>query len=163
MQNFPISEVVFPGEAPELTEKVSSSQVTTASLQNDIHVGEISSESHGKSDPRRQTIDLTPTGSDDSQNTTPRHKSLSVGKRTFKDFSTASFGEIQKAVENTIEEDDFKSTEHLLDSQESSVSAWALETRRTAFNAMFGNAAEWAGLLSTTNNHTNPERELGED
>lgn len=54
---------------------------------------------------------------------------------------------------------------HLLDSQESSISAGALETRRTAFDFMLrsSNPVPWDGLLSTSNNHSHVEPELGED
>lgn len=54
---------------------------------------------------------------------------------------------------------------HLLDSQESSISAGALEMRRTAFEFMLrsSNPVPWDGLLSTTNNHSHVESELGED
>lgn len=49
------------------------------------------------------------------------------------------------------------------ESQENSMSNWT-EARRVAHNAMLNQpgASAWAGLLSTTNNHTHPEEELGE-
>lgn len=85
-------------------------------------------------------------------------------KRTYDDFSkqsprAVSPPSIQKTVEDTSE-----STDQLIDSQESSISTWRLDTRRDAFNAMLDQSSPggWAGLLSTTNNHAHAEEELGE-
>lgn len=98
---------------------------------------------------RKQVIDLTLSESDSSQG----HKNAvppTPRKRSYADFDDQYLGEVSH--QETRE-----------DSQESSISNWT-ETRRGAHNAMLNQlgASGWAGLLSTSNNHTYPEEELGE-
>lgn len=109
-------------------------------------------------------IDLTLEGSDASQDTAKRMKV--PNKRNFEDFNDE--GDIvQRGTPETEgqEEETAQDDRHLLDSRESSISARALKTRRTAFGFMLqsSNPAPWNGLLSTTNNHSHVESELGED
>lgn len=98
---------------------------------------------------RKQVIDLTLSESDSSQG----HKSAVLPrprKRSYADFDDQHLGEVSH-----------QETEE--DSQESSISTWT-ETRRSAYDAMLNQSggSGWAGLLSTSNNHTRPEEELGE-
>lgn len=92
-----------------------------------------------------------------SLRTESQYRSSTPSKRTYNEFSD------DKRAQPSDEER-AEGTSHLLDSQASSVSALSLETRRVAFEAMLNTTrgGGWAGLLSTTNNHTHPEHELGE-
>lgn len=108
-------------------------------------------------------IDLTH-DSDDSQAPRLDRRSSSPHKRTYEDF-TEDLKHLRRGNQDSILTHDQNETIHLVDSQESAISASSLEIRRNAFNAMMGIALdqyEWLGLLSTTNNHTRPETELGE-
>lgn len=113
--------------------------------------------------PGHYVIDLTHDSSDIEVPPVQRRPS-SPNKRTYEDFTeyeevSRDEGQVSDIMTNEDE------TSHLVDSQESAVSSWRLETRRNAFNAVLGIAPDqyaWNGLLSTTNNHTDPERELGE-
>lgn len=86
------------------------------------------------------------------------------GKRTFEEFAKPAPGAVGPSSTQEAPDDNLEETGHLLDSQDSFISAWRLETRRNAFNAILSHSSSgsWAGLLSTTNNHAHPEEELGE-
>lgn len=114
---------------------------------------------------QQEVLDLTLEGSDSSQDTMLR--AMTTNKRHFEDFNNE--GDIIRpgipekvAPEAEVTDED---NWHLFDSQESSISDRALETRRMAFEAMLqsSNPALRDGLLSTTNNHSHLEPELGED
>lgn len=137
------------------------SQETAASLSS-IHCNiEDDAQRCQPADNQLQIIDLT-LDSDVSHNAPVHRETLSLGKRAYGEFADRQHisdnddGNDKLAIEDTS---------HLIDSQGSSLSARRLETRRNAFNAMIGDASVisvWDGLLSTTNNHTHPESELGE-
>lgn len=151
-----------PGEASQHAEIAIPSPATTASAikqhsgHGDVH--------HAKDVANRQhqIIDLTLEETDGSQSTATQPRRGFQLKRNFESFaeSVESMDRTGSHGETTHEDHS-----HLVDSQESSVSARALETRRTAFNSVLheSNPARWAGLLSTTNNHTHRERELGDE
>lgn len=110
----------------------------------------------------QRVIDLT-LDSDPIQAPALKRRHTSPGKRTYSEFTerSHSLGDEKLDDEHATEDD----ASHLVDSQESSISANRLEARRNAFNAMNGVApapSAWDGLLSTTNNHTHLEPELGE-
>lgn len=145
-------------QAPQREEKAAPSQATTASMDYD-DLDKVKGTEN--TDRKHQVIDLTLEGSESSQNIATQDRSIQL-KRNFEVFAEGS-----KPVERTglrdktADEDD----SHLLDSQDSSISAAALETRRAAFNSALqeSNPDRWAGLLCTTNNHTREENELGEE
>lgn len=149
-------------QAPRRDVRAGPSQATTASI---VHEGQINwNDPQGNDGTSRQhqVIDLTLEESESSQNTATQDTRSQLLKRDFESFVEES-ELIQRAHSRgeTTDEDN----KHLLDSQETSVSARALETRRNAFNsALHGsNSDRWTGLLCTTNNHAHEERELGED
>lgn len=111
---------------------------------------------------RRQVIDFTLEGSDASHGTvsTP----MISTKRNFEDFSEDDYPLIGGSLETAGTKEEV-AVGDLFDSQESSISDLALETRRAAFEAVLQSSspAPWNGLLSTTNNHSHLEDELGED
>lgn len=148
---------------PQHHERAEPSQANTASTTHEDHDNR--TEAHDKDCTGRehQVIDLTLEESESSQNTGTQHtQSQVVLKRNFE-----SFVEDCEAVQRTRSPDETtdEDNSHLLDSQETSISARALETRRTAFNSVLheSNPDRWTGLLSTTNNHTHEESELGEE
>lgn len=144
-------------------ERAEPSQATTASITHEDH--DNMTEAHDKEDAGReqQVIDLTLEESESSQNTgTQSTQSQVVLKRNFESFvEDCEAVQRTRSTDKTADEDN----SHLLDSQETSISARALETRRTAFNSVLheSNPDRWTGLLSTTNNHTHEECELGEE
>ena len=149
---------------PLQTQRKDSSQATTASIYG---AGEnrYRSQENDQAGQHQQVIDLTLDSSDASQGAVVQPNRMTPGKRDFEDFNEEESlvpidMERIASEKESIEEDDM----HLLDSQESSLSARALEARRTAFNTVLrsSSTASWAGLLSTTDNHTYPESELGE-
>lgn len=164
----PVAEVLSPdldentGKFPPRNKKAISNQATIASETNEDH--DIGNETHNddRANRQHQVIDLTLEESEDSHNaTTQDTRGISL-KRSFGSFvESVELLDSIEAVDETTEEDN----SHLIDSQETSVSAHALETRRTAFNSVLHefNSAQWSGLLSTTNNHTHKESELGEE
>lgn len=117
--------------------------------------------------PQQTVIDLTLDDIISSQEIPNQEKPISSRKSHFEDFidkdnhvRNNGLGTIG-SEEDTSDRDD----RHLFESQESSISACALATRRTAFDAVLHSSSSttWAGLLSTTDNHTHLESELGED
>lgn len=108
-----------------------------------------------------EVIDLTK-GSDHGQD--------AVEHRTISRTSKRPFEECAQDQQSFIENDqggDFRTEDvnALVNSQGSSRSARSLEIRSSVFNIMSGGSAGtyvWDGLISTTNNHTYPEAELGE-
>ncbi|KAK7716268.1 hypothetical protein SLS64_003420 [Diaporthe eres] len=128
------------------------SQATTA---NDLHDNDCTNRQH-------QVIDLTLEETESSQDTATQDTRSQLLKRNFESFIEGS-EPIQRAQsrDETTDEDN----SYLLDSQETTISARALETRRTAFNSVLheSNPDRWDGLLCTTNNHTREESELGEE
>ncbi|KAL1875780.1 hypothetical protein Daus18300_002971 [Diaporthe australafricana] len=164
----PVAEVLSPdldgntGETPPHNQKAVSNRATTASATTEYH--DIGDETHNDDLANRQheVIDLTLEESEDSQNTATQHTRGTSLKRSFGSFvESAEPVDSMGALDDITDEDN----SHLLDSQETSVSARALETRRTAFNSVLheSNPARWSGLLSTTNNHTHQESELGDE
>ncbi|ROW03119.1 hypothetical protein VMCG_05828 [Cytospora schulzeri] len=147
-------------EVPLHSHRTGPSQATTAPF----HCGDRSQESD-TTDEKQQVIDLTFEGSDASQDTLTR--AIARNKRNFEEFNTrrdtVQIGTPEKVglQEDATHGDD----RHLFDSQDSSLSARTIETRQTAFDAMLHSSIsiQWDGLLSTTNNHSHPESELGDE
>lgn len=160
-QRLPRRDFAASGGLLSHNETSHSNQVTTALLP--IVHGEIVDEptTNRLANSQQQTIDLTHDAYADRNALFNRETSMLI-KRPYSNFA----GERQstmdcRGTESTIED----STSHLIDSQGSSISERRLETRRDAFNAMMGDPSihhTWNGLLSTTNNHTRPDSELGE-
>ncbi|KAK7737106.1 hypothetical protein SLS63_002897 [Diaporthe eres] len=123
--------------------------------RNDLHDNDCTNRQH-------QVIDLTLEETESSQDTATQDTRSQLLKRNFESFIEGS-EPIQRAQsrDETTDEDN----SYLLDSQETTISARALETRRTAFNSVLheSNPDRWDGLLCTTNNHTREESELGEE
>ncbi|PSR97444.1 beta-lactamase-like protein [Coniella lustricola] len=94
---------------------------------------------------------------DSSQGTMCHIRSPELSKRAYGEFADGTSAHIGG---EGISED----ASYLLKSQATLVSAFEGESRRVAFESILGTSGHggWAGLLSTTNNHTHPERELGE-
>lgn len=136
---------------------INSSQATTASLSAAEPLAHRSRQTHV-----RPVIDLTFEDHADSQRILHNHRTLIPGKRSFDHFTEHE--EPHEDVYQGPGHDSCEDIGHLLDSQGSSISARAMETRQTAFNAMIDGScmSGWNGLLSTTNNHTHLETELGE-
>ncbi|KAJ4423193.1 hypothetical protein N0V82_002187 [Gnomoniopsis sp. IMI 355080] len=150
-----VREAELPGDA------LNSSQATTASRPSVNREIKDDCTTREPVDGQQRIIDLT-LDSEASQSSAVRSKTSSSSKRSYdecvKKQPTSMDGD--RADESTIEDTNF-----LVNSQGSSLSARSLESRRNAFNAMLGRSSvhyTWTGLLSTTNNHTHPESELGE-
>lgn len=149
-------------EALPQNDALNSSQVTTTSLPSANLEVQDESRIRGSANDHQQTIDLT-LDSDSSQNALACRGISSLGKRPYEERVE------KQETSMTGDRDDESTTEDttfLVNSQGSSVSARSLETRRNAFNAMLGGSAVdhiWSGLISTTNNHTHSESELGEE
>lgn len=142
-------------QAPRRDVRAGPSQATTASI---VHEGQNNwNDPQGNDGTSRQhqVIDLTLEESESSQNSATQDTRSQRLKRAFE-----SFAEEPEPMQETTNED----SSHLLDSQETSISARALETRRNAFNSVLhgSNSDRWTGLLCTTNNHAHRESELGE-
>lgn len=153
--------------APAPAEQISSSQACTASLPNADHQVSDHLQDQEPVDTQQPIIDLALDDSDTdaSQNKGTRCTISAPAKRTREEFVSDSHMVLHNLdSEETTNEDIFEGTSHLIDSQESFVSALTLENRRIAFNAVMdaSNLCGWPGLLSTTNNHNLPESELGE-
>lgn len=157
-------------ETPASADNLNSSQGTitsTSSTDREVPGGSQGHESagHEAATSTESVIGLTFGDSDDAQEPVAQRR-LAPDKRTLREFleQKSSVFENMLLGDSISESDSFHSTAHLLESQESFVSATALEARRMAFNAMMdaSNLSGWPGLISTTNNHTRPESELGE-
>lgn len=158
-------------EAPAPADNLTSSQVVPASMSSAAREVQGRSEgnesaSHGAAVHAGPVIDLITLGNPDDAQETIAQRRFSPEKRTLGYFLEQEPPAIEDHLlgEHTFEVGGIHGTTHLLDSQESSASAVALEARRMAFNAMMETASMsgWPGLISTTNNHTRPESELGE-
>lgn len=142
-------------------EHMESSQATASVLPSSPPETADRPEIRGAAGSREHVIDLT-LDSDDIHAPEVRSRPSSPSKRTYEDFAHEEPPVDRNGNDESTAGED---TSHLVDSQESSISAQRLETRRNAFNAMIGVTSDddaWNGLLSTTNNHTELERELGE-
>lgn len=150
------------GQIPQPDKRAASSQATTASVTHEYRENMDNLHDSNCISRQHQVIDLTLEESESSQNTATRDTRSQLLKRNFESFAESS-EPVQRALsrDDTADEDN----SHLLDSQETSISARALETRRAAFNSVLHdfNPDRWNGLLCTTNNHTNEESELGEE
>lgn len=150
------------GQVPQPGERAASSQATTASVTHEYHDNRNDPHDNDCTSRQQQVIDLTLEESESSQNTATQDARSQLLKRNFETFAETS-EPMQRALsrDETADEDN----NHLLDSQETSISARALETRRAAFNSVLHdfNPDRWNGLLCTTNNHTHEESELGEE
>lgn len=153
--------------APAPPEEITSSQASTASLSSVDHEVSDRPQDQEAAEHEQPIIDLTlgDSDTDGSQKTATQRTTSAPAKRTHIEFVEDSHTRLdnldgdQMTGERSLED-----TADLIDSQESFVSAGTLETRRLAFNAVMdaSNLCGWPGLLSTTNNHTLPESELGE-
>lgn len=155
----PISEAPRDPLPPNKT--LTSSQATTASLPSVHNGNEDGSSIREPADSKQQIIDLT-LESDASQEALGHRDNSNASKRLYEEYAEKqpTFVQEDRNGESTNEDTSIR-----VDSQSSSISARRLETRRNAFNAMFAESSVnsiWNGLLSTTNNHTHPESELGE-
>lgn len=150
--------------APVPMSSFHSSQATTDSLPNASYAEDTTAQSEGQFLGRRkQIIDLTLSEPDSS----PVHAKAVLPmskKRAYDDFAKRSPRAVSPTNIQVAVEDDSENTGQFVDSQESSISAWRLDTRQDAFNAMLNQSTScgWNGLLSTTNNHAHVEEELGE-
>lgn len=143
-------------------ESAEQSQATTASVQHDDNESRHETGREHCTTQQHQVIDLTLEESEESQNMATQEMRSQLLKRSFESFVEGDEPlERPSTRDETLDEDN----SHLLDSQETSISAGALETRRIAFNSVLdeSNPGQWAGLLCTTNNHVHKESELGED
>ncbi|KAI7781934.1 DNA repair protein [Diaporthe eres] len=164
----PVIETLIPAlqsnheQAPRPDEKAVPSQATTASVIHEHHDNRNDPHDNDCTNRQHQVIDLTLEESESSQDMATQDTRSQLLKRNFESF-IEGFEPIQRAQsrDETTDEDN----SHLLDSQETSISARALETRRIAFNSVLheSNPDRWDGLLCTTNNHTHEESELGEE
>lgn len=149
-------------QAARPDERAVPSQATTASVTHEHHDNRNDPHDNDCNNRQHQVIDLTLEETESSQETATQDTRSQLLKRNFESFIEGS-EPIQRAQsrDETTDEDN----SHLLDSQETSISARALETRRTAFNSVLheSNPDRWDGLLCTTNNHTHEESELGEE
>lgn len=141
-------------------ERAVPSQATTASVTHENHDNRNDSHDNDCTSRQYQVIDLTLEESESSQNASTQDTRSQLLKRNFESFMEGS--EPKQRAQSRVETTD-EDNSHLLDSQETSISARALETRRTAFNSVLheSNPDRWDGLLCTTNNHTHEESELG--
>lgn len=149
-------------KAPHRGEGPVPSQVTTTSVAPGLHDNRNEPEINACISQQHQVIDLTLEESESSQNTVTQNTRSRLLKRNFECFAEGSeLMQRTSARDETADEDD----SHLLDSQQTTISARALETRRSAFNSVLheSNPDRWTGLLCTTNNHTHEESELGEE
>lgn len=154
-----------PYQCPNSAEKVTSSQASTKSLLADrIEIHDEPLE-HNSSDVHSQAVvDLTLDESYGGQASTQGRATFPIAKRTYEEYSANSCRASSvnhPHDDGTTGEPEYDDSSHLCGSQESGISARNLEARRVAFNAVL-NQSDWSGLLSTTNNHTHPEFELGE-
>lgn len=149
-------------QAPHRDERAELSQATTASIAHEAHANGNDPQVKDYISREHQVIDLTLEESESSQSEATRNARSQLLKRNFESFVEGS-EPIQRtrSRDETTDEDN----SHLLDSQETSISARALETRRTAFDSVLheSDSGRWTGLLCTTNNHTHEESELGEE
>lgn len=149
-------------QAPCPDETAIPSQATTASETHEYHDNRNDPHDNDCTNRQHQVIDLTLEESESSQNAATQDTRSQLLKRNLESFIKGSepIQRVRSRDETTDEDNN-----HLLDSQETSISARALETRRTAFNSMLheSNPDRWDGLLCTTNNHTHEESELGEE
>ncbi|KAH8763581.1 beta-lactamase-like protein [Diaporthe sp. PMI_573] len=143
-------------------ESAAPRQATTASVPHEDHGNRNEPGANYCTIQPPQVIDLTHEASESSQNTPKQDIRSQALKRSFE-----SFADVSEPVKRTRSRDETAEEDntHLFDSQETSISAGALETRRTAFNSVLheSNPDRWAGLLCTTNNHAHEESELGEE
>lgn len=143
-------------------ESAEPSQATTASIYDEDKESRNATIGDHCTTQQPQVIDLTLEESEGSQNTTTQETRSQLPKRSFESFAEdAEPFERPNTRDETLDEDN----SHLFDSQETSISAGALETRRIAFSSVIheSNPDRWGGLLSTTNNHVHEESELGEE
>lgn len=149
-------------KAPHRGESAVPNQATTASKAYEPQGHRNEPENNACISQQHQVIDLTLEESETSQSTATQNTRSQLLKRNFEGFAEGS-EPMQRpcARDETADEDN----SHLLDSQETTISARALETRRSAFNSVLheSNPDRWTGLLCTTNNHTYEESELGEE
>lgn len=113
---------------------------------------------------QQQAIDRSPEVCDASQDTTP--KVMIINKRNFEDFNNEG-DDARASISEGVNPEEITSGDdrYLFDSQGSTISGHAWETRRAASESMLQSSKPtvWDGLLSTTNNHSHLEAELGED
>lgn len=149
-------------QAPVPDERAVPSQATTASVTHEHHDNRNDPHDNDCTNRQHQVIDLTLEETESSQDTATQDTRSQLLKRNFESFIEGSepIHRAQSRGETTDEDNS-----HLLDSQQTSISAHALETRQTAFNSVLheSNPDRWEGLLCTTNNHTHEENELGEE
>lgn len=95
------------------------------------------------------------------------HRESSLRKRTLNEFLEGEPAptDSKRVDESEFESSDLQHSTDLRGSQESNASSALLDSRRKAFDMMMteSDINTWPGLISTTNNHTRPDSELGED
>lgn len=152
MPNF-LSSTVPSREVLPLKEDKSPSQITGAP-ENEPAFRE---PAYG----HQEVIDLT-NDSIHSQNALSHRDVSRPSKRPYENCAQSQQSSIDDNPNNDARTDN-KSTPV---NQGSPLLGRSPESRQNAFNIMFGESAGgyvWDGLISTTNNHTHPETELGED
>lgn len=158
-----ISSLTVPAreELPPDEDK-SSCQITAAPLSTFISEAEVEPVFRESAQCHQEVIDLT-NDSSHSQNALEHRNISRPSKRPYADCTQSQPSSMDDNQNNDARTDD---ADALVIDQGSPFSARSPETRQNAFNIMFGESASgyvWDGLISTTNNHTHPERELGED
>lgn len=149
-------------QGPQREERTAPSQATTASITREDHGSKNESRNQDCAGRQNHVIDLTLETSESSQDTATQDTRSQLLKRNFECFAEGSEPMVMTRSPDKATDED---TSYLLNSQETSISAGALETRRAAFDSVLheSNPDRWAGLLCTTNNHTREESELGEE
>lgn len=152
--------------APAADDNVNSSQVSTVSLPSVAPELSDNSRDHEADGSSRSIIDLTIERRGSSQEVAIQAKSVS-NKRSLGEFLEQDMHVLEaNPLGGTISEKQCGGDPmRPFASQESSASAHALESRRIAFNSVMDASSMhgWPGLLSTTDNHTHLESELGEE
>lgn len=161
MPNF-LSSTVPAREVLPLKEDKSPSQITAAPLSTCCSKAEDESAFREAAHDHQEVIDLT-NDSDRSQNALEHHNVSRPSKRPYEDCAQSQQSSVDDARNNDSRTDDTSAPVN----QGGPLPARSPETRQNAFNnIMLGESAGgyiWDGLISTTNNHTHPETELGED
>lgn len=149
-------------EAPAADDNVNFSKVSTMSQPSAAPGPSNSFQDHEPDGSSRSMIDLTLDRSGSSQEMVIQPSSVS-NKRSFGEFLDQGVHALERNPSGIIsDKEDGGDAMRRYASQESSASAHALEKRQIAYDSMMDASSTWPGLLSTTDNHTHLESELGE-
>lgn len=156
------SSTVPAREALPPEEEKSPSQITAAPLLDCISETADEPTLPEPAQGHQELIDLT-NDSNHSQSALEHRNMSRPSKRPFENCAQSQQSSMEDNQKSDTRTDD---TTARVVYQGIPLSAGSLETRHSAFNTMFGESGGdyvWDGLISTTNNHTHPETELGED